>query len=122
FVSFSSYKEGDRAANVWETTDGGTTWHNISSDLPNAPVWHVMYDQPSNALYVGENLGVFEQAGHGGHWRRPSPGLPNRRALDPGHPTAPILDLGLSADHRSLFAADYGRGVYQLRLPQNGTP
>ena len=37
YASFSSYKEGDRAANVWETTDGGTTWRNISSDLPNAP-------------------------------------------------------------------------------------
>jgi hypothetical protein len=39
YVSFSSYKEGDRATNVWESTDGGATWRSISSDLPNAPVW-----------------------------------------------------------------------------------
>ncbi|MGH2908022.1 MAG: hypothetical protein ACRDK8_01840, partial [Solirubrobacteraceae bacterium] len=109
FVSFSDYKQGDRAANVWETDDGGTTWHNISSDLPNAPVWHVMYDQSTGVVYVGENQGVFERVGDGGHWLRLSQGLPN----------APILDLALSADHRSLFAANYGRGVYELRLPQN---
>ena len=96
---------------MWETTDGGTTWHNISSDLPNAPVWHVTYDQPHGVLYVAGNLGVFESVGHGGHWLRLSEGLPN----------APILDMGLSGDHKWLFAADYGRGVYKLRLPQNAS-
>jgi photosystem II stability/assembly factor-like uncharacterized protein len=109
YVSFSSYKEGDRAANVWETGDGGTTWRNISSDIPNAPVWHVMYDQPNGVLYAGENLGVFESTDDGGHWFDLSAGLPN----------APILDMGLSADHSTLFVANYGRGVYELPLTQS---
>ena len=56
-------RQGDRAANVWETTDGGTTWHNVSSDIPNAPVWHVLYDQPNHVI-SGEQSDtkvVFEQ-------------------------------------------------------------
>ncbi len=27
FVAFSGYREGDNAANIWMTTDGGQTWH-----------------------------------------------------------------------------------------------
>jgi len=95
-----SYKEGDRAANVWETTDGGTTWKNISADLPNAPVWNVTYDQANGVLYAGENLGVFESADDGAHWYDLSAGLPN----------APIIDMGFNADHSPLFVANYGRG------------
>ena len=111
YASFSSYKEGDRAANVWESTDGGTTWHNISSDLPNAPVWHVLYDQPTGVLYVGENVGVFESSDDGAHWYKLSEGMPN----------APILDLSFSADHSQLFVANYGRGVYVLPLTTSVT-
>ncbi len=111
YASFSSYKEGDRAANVWETTDGGTTWHNISSTLPNAPVWHVLYDQPTGALYVGENVGVFESSDDGAHWYKLSEGMPN----------APILDLAFSADHSTLYVANYGRGVYALPLTTSVT-
>ena len=106
YATFSSYKEGDRAANVWETTDGGTTWKNISSDLPNAAVWHVLYDQANGVLYAGENFGLFESTDDGAHWFNLSEGLPN----------APILDMGFSADHSQLFVADYGRGVYELPL------
>jgi hypothetical protein len=106
YATFSSYKEGDRAANIWETTDGGATWRNISSDIPNAAVWHVLYDQPNGVLYAGENLGIFESTDDGAHWFNLSQGLPN----------APILDMGLSSDHSMLFVADYGRGVYELPL------
>jgi photosystem II stability/assembly factor-like uncharacterized protein len=109
YASFSSYKEGDRAANVWETTDGGTTWKNISSDLPNAPVWNVTYDQANGVLYAGENLGVFESTDDGAHWYDLSAGLPN----------APILDMGFSADHSALYVANYGRGVYELPLTES---
>jgi hypothetical protein len=106
YATFSSYKEGDRAANIWETKDGGTTWQNISGDIPNAPVWHVTFDQEHGVLYAGENLGVFESTDDGAHWFDLSEGLPN----------APILDMGFSADHSALYVANYGRGVYELPL------
>ena len=38
YVIFSGYREGDNAANIWETTNGGTFWTNISGNLPNAPL------------------------------------------------------------------------------------
>ena len=31
YAAFSGYREGDNSANVYETTDGGATWHNTAA-------------------------------------------------------------------------------------------
>jgi len=107
YVSFSDYKEGDLAANVWQTTDGGATWTNISGNMPNAPVWMLTYDQPSNQLYASTDFGVFYLKNGKKNWARLGAGLPN----------APILDVKLSGDDTTLYAATFGRGVYQIPVP-----
>src|SRR5262249_30276730 len=71
--------------------------------------WHVLYDQPSGDLFVGENVGVFESSDDGATWYKLSEGMPN----------APILDLSFSADHSMLYVANYGRGVYELPLTES---
>jgi hypothetical protein len=104
FVAFSGYREGDLAANVWETKDGGTTWRNISGNLPNAPVWMVTYDPANSVLYAGTNYGVYYHYVHtaGTSWLR----------FGSGPPDAPIFDVKLGSDG-TAFAATFGRGVYQ---------
>ncbi|HEY3001655.1 MAG TPA: exo-alpha-sialidase, partial [Kribbellaceae bacterium] len=37
YVTVSGYRNGDNGAHVWRTADGGSTWRDISGDLPNAP-------------------------------------------------------------------------------------
>ncbi|MER6981819.1 WD40/YVTN/BNR-like repeat-containing protein [Streptomyces carpinensis] len=108
YASFSSYREGDLAANVWESNDGGATWTNISGNLPNAPVWMVTYDQAHNQLYVGTDYGVFNLKNGKKNWERLGSQLPN----------CPVLDVKLSADGGTVFAATFGRGVYQLHVKQ----
>jgi photosystem II stability/assembly factor-like uncharacterized protein len=104
-VAFSGYREGDLAANVWETKDGGATWRNISGSLPNAPVWMLTYDKAHNVVYASTNYGVYyHYIGAGVSWMRFGDNLPN----------APIFDVKLSADG-TAFAADYGRGVYRTQ-------
>src|SRR5215469_13214879 len=107
YVSFSSYKEGDLAANVWQTTDGGATWVNISGNLPDAPVWMLTFDQPRGQLYVTTDFGVFYLKNGRKNWARLGSGLPN----------APVLDLKLSSDGSTIFAATFGRGIYQIPAP-----
>ena len=53
FVAYSGYREGDTAANVWETTNGGQTWANISGKLPNAPVEMLAFDQAPRPALCG---------------------------------------------------------------------
>jgi photosystem II stability/assembly factor-like uncharacterized protein len=107
FVSFSNYKEGDLAANVWQTTDGGATWVNISGNLPDAPVWMLTYDQPRGQLYVTTDFGVFFLKNGKKSWGRLGTGLPN----------APVFDLKLTGDGKTIYAATFGRGIYQIPVP-----
>src|SRR5262249_5906025 len=40
---------------VWQTTDAGRTWKNISNNLPNVPAWSIALDPRNGALYVGND-------------------------------------------------------------------
>jgi photosystem II stability/assembly factor-like uncharacterized protein len=108
YASFSNYKEGDLAANVWETIDGGATWHNISGNIPDAPVWMLTYDQPRNQLYAMTDFGVFYLKNGKQNWARLGTALPN----------APVLDLKLTGDGKTIYAATFGRGIYRIPVPQ----
>jgi photosystem II stability/assembly factor-like uncharacterized protein len=104
FVAFSGYREGDNAANVWETKDGGATWKNLSGNLPNAPIWMLTYDKANNVLYAGSSFGAYyHYEGAGTTWL----------GLGSGLPACPTFDLKLSADG-TLFASAYGRGIWQM--------
>jgi hypothetical protein len=107
FVAFSGYREGDDSANVWTTTDGGAKWSNISGNLPNAPVEMLAYDQPADQLFAAEDLGLFFLKNGKRNWSR----------LGTGLPLAPILDVQLSGDRHTIFAATFGRSVWKLALP-----
>jgi hypothetical protein len=107
YVSFASYKEGDLAANIWESTDGGATRSNISGNIPDAPVWMLTYDQPQQQLYASTDFGVFCLKNGKKNWARLGTGLPN----------APVLDLKLTGDGNALYAATFGRGIYQIPVP-----
>jgi photosystem II stability/assembly factor-like uncharacterized protein len=107
YVAFSGYREGDDAANVYQTTDGGATWQNISGNLPNAPVEMITYDQPNNQLYAATDFGVFYLKNGKKNWARLGAGLPN----------TPVLDVKLSGDGHTIFAATFGRSVWQLSIP-----
>ena len=106
FVAFSGYREGDLAANIWETTDGGNSWDNISGRLPNAPVEMITYDQSRKRLYAATNLGVFVNRDGRGNWRRLGRGLPNTS----------ILDIKITGDGQTLYAATFGRSVWSIRI------
>jgi hypothetical protein len=107
FASFSNYKQGDLAANVWETKDGGATWHNISGNMPNAPVWLLTYNQPRGQLYAGTDFGAFFLGNGKKSWARLGSGLPD----------APVFDLKLTGDGKTIYAATFGRGIYQIPVP-----
>jgi hypothetical protein len=111
YVAFSGYREGDDAANVYETHDGGTTWTNISQNLPNGPVEMITYDAARDVLYAATDVGVFDRKDGDTAWYKISVGLPN----------VPVLDVKLSGDGKYVFAATFGRSVWKLPLSTDVT-
>jgi photosystem II stability/assembly factor-like uncharacterized protein len=108
FAGFSGYREGYNAANVWETLDGGATWSNVSGNLPNAPIEMLTFHQPTGQIFAETNFGVFYASdGSTSQWGRLGSGLPN----------APVFDLKVTGDGKTLYAATFGRGVWQIPMP-----
>ena len=107
---------------VYRTTNGGSTWTNISSNLPYAPASSLAVDpQNANTVYVATDAGVYftpEVANCGATssdcWS----------AFGTGLPAAPAVALSAapaSASTHVLVAATYGRGIWQTPLWTAGT-
>ncbi len=94
---------GFNADNVYRTTDGGTTWANIATGLPSAPVRSlVIAPFNSNFLYVGTDVGVFASANGGTSW---SPG-------NEGAANVAVDELIWMNSY--LVAATHGRGLFKI--------
>jgi photosystem II stability/assembly factor-like uncharacterized protein len=102
-IVFSGYDHG----HVYETTNAGTTWTDITSNLPDLPTNDVVIDPlyPSH-IYVGTDLGAFRSLDGGGTWEPFNNGLPN----------AYIDDMMIHEDGRVLRVATHGRGMWEVEL------
>jgi photosystem II stability/assembly factor-like uncharacterized protein len=109
YVAYSGYREGDTSANVWETTNGGQSWANISGTLPTGPVEMLAYDQGRHQLYAATDLGVFYDKNGALNWKR----------LGHELPASPVLDIKIAGDGTTMFAATFGRSVWRMPLPSS---
>lgn len=99
---------------VLRTTNGGTTWFDISSNLPDHAWTSVTAHSEGRIAYVGGPQGIYSsrvdlgEPGPAGDWA-PVAG-------DLG--ASAVRDLALDPLHGRLYASLPGRGVYWLRVPQ----
>jgi len=91
---------------LWHSSDGGSTWTDISTGLPAAPVFDLAID-PANAstLYAATEVGLFTSTDGGSTWSTTNTGPANVRIVQ--------LDL---FDSTHLVAATHGRGMWELTL------
>ncbi|MDR3080430.1 MAG: hypothetical protein LBV60_05800 [Streptomyces sp.] len=108
FASYNSNRQAEPGDNLWETTDGGATWQDITANLPNTPVWMITYDQSHDQLYAATDFGAFYLPSGSKSWIRLGTGLPN----------AAVTDLKFSGDGNTIYAGTYGRGVWKIPTPQ----
>jgi photosystem II stability/assembly factor-like uncharacterized protein len=68
---------------VYRSDDGGTSWVNRTSGLPNIPINSVVVD-PANfkRVWVAADVGVYQTLDLGASWMPFSNGLPNAMAAD----------------------------------------
>ena len=92
---------------VYKTTDGGSTWTDISGTgaghLVDAPANDV--EVVGSRLVVATDVGVYVSGLAGGSWARVGNGLPN----------VITTDLSVTPDGR-LLAATHGRGLWAIPL------
>ncbi|MGB2952467.1 MAG: hypothetical protein WBB74_03610 [Gaiellaceae bacterium] len=92
---------------VFESSDGGATWTDISGNLPDAPGDDIVLTS-SGRLVLASDIGVMVSSGpHGGTWTRLGTNLPN----------ASVNDLQLSPNGSYIIAATHGRGIWTIPTP-----
>ena len=105
---------GGAASHVFISTNGGDSWTDISSDLPDVTMNAGAFDpNDANIIYVGTDVGVFRTTDGGASWQ----------AFDNGIPNVSISDLTLDPEDQLLVAATFGRGMYKVSVaPANIEP
>jgi hypothetical protein len=110
---------GVNAPHLYRSIDGGGSWTNISSNLPNAPANSVLVDpNDANTLYVALDTGVYvttqvSTCTSANCWSIYGSNLPNAPAIQlAAAPSMPTGDGRLG----ELRVATYGRGLWQIPL------
>lgn len=95
---------------VYRSLDNGTTWTNLSYNIPNIPVNCILIDSLSNAqnydLYIGTDIGVYYMKENDTTWQYYGTGLPNTE----------VSDLDIFYLTGKLRAGTYGRGIWETAL------
>lgn len=103
-IAISGFNSNKKAM---ESFNGGQTWTNISSGLPNVPATAVIFEgNNSDGIYVGTDIGVYYKSSNYPSWVSFNQNLPN----------VIISDFEMYEDESLLRISTYGRGVWQSPL------
>ncbi len=109
WITFGGYTSG---AKVYESTNGGASWTNISSGLPNIPIMSIVHYKSitdRDILFVGTDLGVYAKDG-ANPWAAYNTNLPNVVVTE----LEIFYNTGGGAD--KLRAGTYGRGLWETEI------
>jgi hypothetical protein len=115
FVAFNGFSrrwtEGPGAGfgHVFETTDQGLTWKDVSANLPDVPA-NAVKVLSNGALVLATDLGTLYRPAGAIDWQR----------LGTGLPTTAVMDVEYSSSDNTLYVATHGRGIWQFGLAQLG--
>ena len=103
-ISISGYTSNMK---VMESFNGGQTWSNLSSGLPNVPANCVIFEgDSSDGIYVGTDIGVYYHSSVFSNWVSYNQNLPN----------VIVVDFEIYEDDHLLRIGTFGRGVWQSPL------
>lgn len=103
-VCMSGFSDGNK---VFISSNGGSSWTNITGTLPNIPFNCIEWAPGTNdALYVGGDVGIYYRDTDIGNW------IPFRNGL----PHTPVYDLEINEASNLLRAATHGRGIWETSI------
>lgn len=108
FVTHTGYKDNDHNAHIHRSDNQGSSWTDISGDLPNLAINDllVMPGHQDSVLFVATDAGVFGSLNGGTHWEK----------LGDKMPSIQVFSLGLNVEKKTLFAGTFGRSLYSFPL------
>ena len=111
YLTFNGLRWHEPIPHVFRTTDLGTTWENVSANLPDAPVnaFAVYTDtQQQNHLFVGSDLGAYYSSDDGQSWSY----------LSSNFPVVSVYDMKVHETGNYLAIGTHARSIYKIDLSQ----
>ncbi|MBA3639579.1 MAG: hypothetical protein H0W53_09900 [Acidobacteria bacterium] len=105
YVTQRGREDDDFAPYIYKSTDGGTTFTSITSNIPAGPV-NVIREDPTdpNVLYVGTDFGAFVSTDGGKGWQ----------VLGGNLPSTQVSDLVYHTRDKVIVISTYGRGIWVI--------
>jgi uncharacterized repeat protein (TIGR01451 family) len=110
YVAYNSFNAAtpSQPGHVFKTTDGGTTWVNISGNLLDVPVNSIILDATdNNTLYIGTDVGPMMSTDGGTTWT----------AMGTNFPIVAIWQLANNPFTGRIAAGTHGRGAWTITNP-----
>jgi hypothetical protein len=106
YVVRSGFSAGNK---IYQTTNLGTSWSNVSGNLPDIPHNDFFVD-PTNSThyYAANDFGVYRSTDSGTNWNREGLGFPFVPAMD--------FDYAVSNSIRYLRVGTHGRSAFETDL------
>ena len=104
YVTQTGRRDDDAAVYIWRSTDFGSTWEDISANVPAGPV-NVIREDPDekDILYLGTDVGVYVSKDAGGSWE-----------VMGDLPCTYVHDLAIHPRENLIIVATHGRGMFVL--------
>ena len=106
YVSFDAHRTGDYATYLYASTDYGTSFRSIASNLPKGEVVRTVTEDQKNpdVLYVGSETGLWVSVDRGKAWTRVRANLP----------TVPVYEITQHSRENAMILATHGRAIWIL--------
>jgi photosystem II stability/assembly factor-like uncharacterized protein len=104
YVTQTGRRDDDAGVYVWRSKDFGTTWEDISANIPAGPV-NVIREDPEqdSILYLGTDVGVYVSKNAGDSWE-----------VLGDLPCTYVHDLVIHPRENVIIVATHGRGMFVL--------
>lgn len=110
YISTSGFAANGVSNGVFKSTNQGSSFSNITGNLPSEAKNVVRHQKGTETIYVGTYLGVYYKQGNN-NWENYSDNLPN----------VSVRDLEVNYTDQVLLAGTYGRGVWKIPLAGSST-
>jgi photosystem II stability/assembly factor-like uncharacterized protein len=107
YVSHSGYRANDYIPHIHKSTNNGTTWTDISGNLPQAAINDIqLVPGFENVIFVATDIGVYYTQNGGTNWA----------LLGNNLPIMVIWDLELNPTTNKLIAGTFARGMFTMDI------
>ncbi len=107
YVSHSGYRDGDNIPHIHKSINNGSSWQDISGDLPQVGINDVLITNGNeNLIYVSTDIGVYYTLNGGTNWQR----------LGNNMPMIPVFDIEFNTANNKVIASTFARSVQTLDI------